>query len=438
MVYYSFYVNKNLLTSLTREAYHIQQGVSFLRYNNKTHKILSLLYCLRVLSYKQIKTYIFDAENLSETYCEKNLKLLVSSSYVEKNGYYKEESYYFITKQGISFLKEFGVISVNGKESSFFPKYKTATSIKIKDVYVQHQLSLNEFVLQFRSEFPQVCFEYYDEIYTSSIIDNIRPDGVLKIGETLYFLEMDMNTERKTRLMNKWNNYRNFFTSPSYYNLGLNIRVVFILGGDVGKKSTRKYELQSYIDEYLQDVISDRFNVIIGTQGYLLSQLRDYSEPAYKVQKILQKHFRVSKGRFSDSSLMDFSFDSYAYKPDKMNQIVIEHGVPLEFVVDDYCSGCLYVYKKIKHFPKILMIYRQKKNKDLRYIVFVEDEQQALTLSKSANTFSPYILFTTRERMLKKSLYEALFYIDSEYQMFHFYENDLTIPVLEKKLRNNF
>lgn len=32
------------------------------------------------------------------------------------------------------------------------------------------------------------------------LVKNIRPDGVLLFNDTLYFLEMDMNTERAARL----------------------------------------------------------------------------------------------------------------------------------------------------------------------------------------------------------------------------------------------
>lgn len=62
---------------------------------------------------------------------------------------------------------------------------------------VNHQLSLNEFVLRFRDNYS-FPFSYYDEKYVSQIFSDMRPDGLLKINDNYYFLEMDMCSERKT------------------------------------------------------------------------------------------------------------------------------------------------------------------------------------------------------------------------------------------------
>ena len=69
-------------------------------------------------------------------------------------------------------------------------------SFLLEKKIISHQLSLNNFALSFRHNYPS-DFTYYDEKFVSQIFSDIRPDGIIKLGNNYFFLEMDMCSERK-------------------------------------------------------------------------------------------------------------------------------------------------------------------------------------------------------------------------------------------------
>lgn len=398
----------------------------------KEHQILSYIYQLRTLSFTQIFHYLFASDGCSESYCSKLLKKLVSGGYITKHGFYKTDCYYFITTIGISCLKKYGIIPFSKKEDvPFYPdRFLIASQIKMEEKIIQHQLSLNEFALSFRHNYPH-NFTYFDEKFVSQIFSNIRPDGIIKIGNDYFFLEMDMCSERRSLLIEKWKNYRSFLTSQDTYKVNGTIKVLFILGGKNQMFSTRIKNLQSYIIENLWDIICPDYDFYIGSFETLYPlMIKKLFDPAV----FYRFGFTVNRGSFNEELLSGYSFDYYISKLNEKGQIMVENKTPLEFVIDDYSSKSLYVLSKMQSFPSFQSTFQFITGRTIRYLIIVRSEREAIELLDRIDFDATKYIFTTNKRLSSDSFYKACFCVKTDGSIFHFSENDFRIPLPETKI----
>lgn len=409
------------------------------KYNLKIHKVLSFIYRFRVLNYSQIYTLVFsDSE---DSYCHYTLRLLCGKlGLLEKNGYYRADSCYFLTRKAMSYLKKNGIVSLNNDEISYLDEYYTASELKLNDNILSHQLALNQFVVDFRSKIDNTEFTYYDEIYISSIFDNIRPDGILRVGNICYFLEMDMNTERKSRLINKWENYRKFLTTGQAEELEFEIKVLFILGGNIADSNKRKCDLSEYILDNLEDKISNRFNIYIDNSKNLIDFIiRDIKGNIESLDKLLLwKGFKVTPANFVDAGLSGYSYSTYIYKPSKNGMIEVEGGVPIEFIVD-YCYwGNILTLKNISYFDTFSGAYLSHNKRNINYLLVVNSVKDAFDLVKQINLKCSldYIYFITMDRLKNYETFnEAIFKMDLDGSYYHFKKDNIKIRIDEGKIK---
>lgn len=401
------------------------------KYNEKIHTLLSYLYQFRVLTYDQIYQSVFS--DCTDSYCQKILKSAVSEfAAVCKNGFYLKDSYYTISRTGITLLKSWGIIRIEDKNEVIFPdKLLSSSDIKLADTKVSHQLALNQFVLDFFA--TGIPAKYYDEIYVSSIFRNIRPDGVLLIGNTCYFLEMDMATERKQRLMQKWESYRNFLTSGEQEKLGYKIRVLFIIeSADI---TTRTKNLEEYILDNLSDFISPTFNIYIGKSQPLLSliQKQQKKEPPEIVSLLQDRGFSVTSGLFKTDMLSGYSYRYYVYKKRKDGGIETVNGIPVEFVLDDATGEVsnLLVAKNTTLYPSFAAAFGNSQGRNIPYVVSLPSVRDAYHIQKIRDTFDYDISFITPERFSKMPIFEALFSIDRYGNYWHYKKDNPKIRIEE-------
>lgn len=406
--------------------------MSEIRLCKKEHQILSYIYQLRTLSFHQIFHYLFLPDGCSESYCSKLLKTLVSTGLITKQGFYKTDCYYFITTKGISCLKNYGILSFGKKDNiPYYPdRYLIASKIKMEEKIISHQLSLNNFALSFRHNYPS-DFTYYDEKFVSQIFSDIRPDGIIKLGNDYFFLEMDMCSERKALLIEKWKNYRSFLTSQDTYKVNGSIKVLFILGGRNQLFSTRTKNLQSYIIENLWDILCPDSDFYIGSFETLYPLM---IKKTFDPRSFFSYGFTVNRGTFNEELLSRYHFDYYISKLDDNGQIMVENKMPLEFVVDDYSCKSSYVLYKMQAFPSFQSTFQFLTGRTIRYLILVRDEQDAVELLSHLDFDATKYLFTTGKRLTKDSFYDACFCVKNDGSIFHFSENDLRVPVFEAKL----
>jgi len=400
-----------------------------MKQHRKKHEILSYIYQLRTLSYLEIKEFFFDRDNLSENYCSKIVKEMLSEKTIEKVGYHKSEAYYFITKTGIKYLSEYGLIKVGRGNTEAIPLALPPYKLKIDDKNVKHQIALNHFTLRLE-ELTE--FDYYDEKYISLIFKNMRPDGLAVTDDICYFLEMDMNTENKRQLREKWEHYRHFLNTTEYSEMNRPVKVLFILGGGITDKSKRKIYLRHQIADNLSDKVSADFNFYFGTEPTLL---RDVSRDNKAVIKsVLQgRGFRVGKGTLSDNSLSGYTFDFYAYEEGNGGKIISRGGESEEFVIDDMTDGNLYSYIKLKSISGISSMFKHKHGRDIKYLLIVNSEREAMEYI--AETGGEIVYFSTIERLQKLPLHSAIFQVDKLGNIWHFSEESLRVRVDEERLK---
>lgn len=355
-------------------------------YNRTLHLILSRIYILRTLSYYQVRNYVL--EDNTESYVDKVLKNAVSRKYIEKVGRLKKESYYLITRLGINYLKEYGIIEINTRINEFVSRpihYLTAGQLSFKPVYKNHQIALNKFVLKFAENFENMDFKYCDEKNVTDLIPNIRPDGILFFDDTMYFLEMDMNTERAARLKRKWQNYRYFIQSTEFTQLDFDIKVLFILGGNVSSTSERKYFLWKLINDNLGDAINDQFNFYVDTEDVLLDLITD---------GIADNNKSISHNIKYDE-IMEITGNDREYK-----YFIFKKFDGLKTIRDIYM------------FAGYRAEYKVNKGMDLNLVVVLERENDAIRIMEilyEGREYDDSIFFTTLDRLEKNKVNDAMF-----------------------------
>jgi len=394
----------------------------------KQQEILSRLYQQRILSFELISTYMFLSEGLSESYCRKTLKAMLDSSLIRKRTDIKNLCCYELASKGVKFLREHGLLPLGTDLVSFGEELLTPCKIKVDAPIVSHQLALNAFVLRFANEFRDISFEYYDEKFCS-FFPHVRPDGMIQVGNTLYFLEMDMGTERSNRLVTKWRNYRMMLNSTFYGGLTENIKVLFILDK---KSKAREKKLKKWIDNNLLDKVTARFDILIGDTDYLMDYLSRDIVGIKSFPKELNYFSRVED--FSSKYTDYFSYHSYLtlLENDSIKQ---EDGVYLEFLYDDYMFNSMYVYRKIKELNRVNQSNETLLGRELKYVVLVPDERAALELLLLSDAFSLNLFFVTPER-LSLGIYKGFFRIERDGTICHFEEHDFCIPVPEQRIGN--
>lgn len=404
-----------------------------MKYIDKKTEIISYIYQLRVLSYSEIYDYFFKSKGLAEGYCNKIVKEMVYNKLLEKFGKRKTNSYYFITNNALKMIKENG-LKLIGSDKSSTASLIPAHRIKIDENLINHQLNLNHFVLEYEAK-SEIPFNYYDEKFVSQVFPGARPDGLIREGNRVLFLEMDMNTEDKRALNKKWENYRQLFMSESFYNMKENALIVFIQGGNMSNKSKRSSFLRKQIDNNLGDFIGPKLNAVIDSEEKLLAHLftKNHKDT---ISRFIAMGYNVYKGSTNQESLSGCEFTLYINRTDEKGKIIDRQGVYDEFLVDDMTDGNLYSFRKISNYDSILSKFKFIHKRNLKYIVISESESEAYRTTLDTGNFNFYVYYTTPSRLSSLPLHEALFQVDSFGEKWHFSGPDLRIRVDEEKVFN--
>ena len=172
--------------------------IFYMKITREDINFLYYLYRFRCLSTRQVRSYFYDFSS----YYKEKIVPMVSSQLIElkNNG---TDYYVMITQKGIMLFQRYLNIPneiYNAETGKNEKSVLRASEVVIEEKFVQHQLALNEFVLEFRKK--QGDIDYYDEKYLSGM-KIIRPDGLIKIGGTDILLEQDMGTESSKQLADK-------------------------------------------------------------------------------------------------------------------------------------------------------------------------------------------------------------------------------------------
>lgn len=383
----------------------------------KEIKFLYYLYKLRCLTLRQVHTFFYT----QTTYYKEIITPLVLNKVIELKNV-NGEYVVLITQKGIDLFRLYLKIPVevyNAETGKIEKQILKAKDITIEDKYINHQVSLNDFVLEFGKKTKDI--EYYDEKFLSGM-KIIRPDGLIKVGGVDLFLEQDMGTESNAQLLDKWARYMRFL----HNNPENTRRIVVLFIVKCQKTEERKALVRKSILQTFGQINCAKFDFYIGTKDELIKICNDRIIPGEgkktrNLISLMSKHgYKIYDGSKLKAKL-NTVYRYYALSSDK-------RGKPLsycpnkkrtpkvqEFLIDDYEGSPVSVLNKIffhhKNAHNFDIAYSPIANLRLiSYVVIVDDiEKMYNHLLQTDLINTPNVYFTTNERLSIYKLPQALF-----------------------------
>lgn len=413
-------------------------------------RLLYRLYQYRCLTIRQSFRELYqETYDDLRAFEEDRLELLITLGVVDKVEFNLENHALFLTKVGVDIVREAVQIEreIFDKDTKKVKRgYYTAGELRISPRLINHQVHLNQFVLEFKQlalDYGHKC-NYYDEKFVSQYF-TIRPDGLLQIYDTDFFVEMDMATENKSQLIDKWSHYRDFFRSQEYNEREKKIVVLFVTENTKNLKS-RKDLVRYTASQSLIDVFGENFDMHIGSKDELLKLLFEQLIPDMvqandnkaKILRLLQQYheFSIAPGERLKPLLHDTTYEFYVRRLNEDGGIRSLFGRIQEFLVDDYTTQPLSVLHKLTYHKRNAHSFKLKMDRTIPYIVVGSSEYELFEdLKVSDITQLENIFFTTIERLEKKNFHEALFQMDEQGNIYHFKNSGLSERMYETNIR---
>ncbi|MFF2531569.1 replication-relaxation family protein [Brevibacillus sp. NPDC058079] len=415
---------------------------------------LMSIYQFRCLNEKQIYQLHFQQmtpidEALSKDLTISRIQELLSLELIKEVEYLGGERVYFLTPSGVEVIRHYFELPTNvldAQKKVVKRGYYRASELEIYPKNINHQIHLNQFVIDFQQLKLDINYKYFDEKHVSQYT-NIRPDGMISLLDTDFFLEMDMATESKKQLYEKWENYRKFLTSREYAYREKRIVVLFIVEGT--SRIKERIDLIKYtIYERLLDVLDSEFEIYVGTSADLRSLLSNRLIPACKeedpyttkIKKVLEdKHgFHVSDGEQVRPVFQGTKYALYMRRLNENNKILIDEGRVQEFLVDDYFFEPTTLVSKVAYMDKNNSYFKSRFNREIVYLVVGKTEDQMYNDLRMVDLIGlKNIFFSTYQRLREKPFHEAVFQFDLLGNLHHFTNNGLEERVFEGNLEQN-
>ncbi|MEK3956001.1 MULTISPECIES: replication-relaxation family protein [unclassified Psychrobacillus] len=409
--------------------------------------ILYMIYQYRCLSLLQIKELKQQRQTLDDAKATRitktSLRLLKKEELLKEEEYLGDRICYFLTPLGIEIIRHFFELPTNiydSKRKVVRRGYYLASELSMYPKLINHQIHLNQFVIEYMATQPSIPWRYYDEKYVSQYT-SIRPDGMISFADIDLFLEMDMGTESRKQLCDKWENYRNFLNSQEYAFREKRI-VVFFICENVVRTKERVALVKHTIYERLLDKMEADFDIMVGSKEDLLAYLTNVLIPSFtrndlnarKIEHFLSvKHkFVTSDGDRLSRLFPDADYRWYIRKLDEEQKILVKEGRIQEFLVDDYEGAPVSIVAKVSYWEKNTLYFQNRFKRKIGYIIVAESEQQIRDDLRMIDMHTQEnIFFTTIHRMEHLSFHRALFQFDLLGNLYSFENAGLERRVFE-------
>lgn len=365
---------------------------------------------------------------------------------IEKEDHFTGE-HYFLTTIGINVLREAfdlptNIYDYNNKVVR--RGYYRAGELKISNRFINHQHSLNEFLIGFKKQEHEIAWKYYDEKHMSAF-RNIRPDGLLSVADIDFFIEIDMNTESRKQLNDKWENYRRFLCSREYAYSERKIIVLFVVE-NAKYPQTRIDFVKHTIESRLIDRISENFDIYIDTKENILEIVEGIVKASQgkiksrtdEVFKAFAMHgFSVAYGDLISKYTGSVVYDIYGRKINENNEIILEDGKLQEYVIDSYVDKPFSVLKKIAYLNNTNAYFSQVFQRELTYIVVIDSEEEMFKDLRLLNLIETGAYYTTLERLEKeKDFNKAIIEFDGFGNIYTFKDKGLKYRQFEREMED--
>lgn len=417
-----------------------------MKLNTKDTQLLYGIYEYRCLDVQQAHKYFFPEIARRDVFEVKVLYPLIDMELIELVEY-KAGVAIFLMREGVDIVRdEFEISKHIVDEETLAVKrgYYSAGELRMSPRLVNHQVGLNQFVLEFDQRAPKkLNWKHYGEKFVSSYF-GIRPDAMIRLFDYDVFLEQDMNTESEYQLLGKWDNYRNFLRSKENE---MNPRriIVFFIVDNIKRKSTiknRKDLIRYTAVDGLIDHFGDYFDMVIGTREELLDYAFEWFIPTLQlanpiqnefIQIMQEKHGFTVRDADKLAGVMEDEYDFIAYRTDENNNLIVKNKRVQEFLFDDVTFSPLSMMHKIGFYKRNSAAFRRNMNRSISSVFIVENEKQIEKDLRLANLLgAEQVFFTTMRRLRKYSFNQALFSFDSLGNRFHFANEGLVQRVIEK------
>lgn len=378
---------------------------------------------------------------------EQDISDLIQKKYIRKEQYKIDQYAYLITKEGIDALRIQKDIpsEIYDIDRGVKRGYYRASELDLHPKYINHQIHTNKLIILIEEELKKrsIAYRFYNEKEASKY-PNIRPDGIISFSNIDLFIEMDMSTESRKQLGEKWERYRQFLSSPSFLYKERNIIVLFAVAG-TSQEHERIQLVKKTIYEGLMDLLLKDIDFFVGNiqtiidvlEKRIIPKTKEQDTPLFFIKKTLedQHGFSVSKIKQETfKEVLDSPFSLYARKTEN-KQIVSEQGRLQEFFVDDYFFCPTRTMSKVLYIEKISSIFRAKYKRTLHYLIVGKNEKEIYEDLKMMNVVGhSNVFFSTYARLKQKPFHEAIFQFDTFGNIHHFKNNGLSERVFEEHI----
>lgn len=403
--------------------------------DDKDYKILKAIYDFRCLTANQICMIIYPKhKKISAT--KRKINMLISEDLIEEKRGNNFETCYFLRTYGVAVLKGYYNLptTIYDSDKNIIKKgCFTAGDLRVKDKLINHQLHLNQFGIEVLGLNTAGHIKYTDSKHHEKY-PCVMPDGILDICGVTFFIEMDLGSEQKQQLIQKWTNYRDFLRTDDYKFIERKIVVLFVLDG-IYANDNRKRIVENQAYTVLNSEIDDNFDIYVATKDEMLNIVKDKLIPIYtngyiqhnKIKDLLLNKFKYKIApAVGNVSSKYFSGTEYLYIAKEDLKDNPEDLKPMTFVVDEA------IYSPFQAFNKICCFNDDNKSSAKLIVVCNSLEETYSRLRQFDLTTQPNVYYTTLERLRNKStLYEALVNFDSMGNVYSFNNRLLSNVVYE-------
>ena len=420
------------------------------------------IYLYRCLTYKQLHKIHFlkEYESVSifeDTILKKWIKLgLVKKVYFRHNNYVL-----FLTTRGVDILRieyDFPVNILNDNKQVIHRGYFRANELEMHPRLINHQVYLNQFVLDFKrysiisdKNYNTNLYnklKYTDEKHLSSYT-GIRPDGKISLMDIDFFIEMDMSTESKTQLEEKWENYRRYLSSSSFQNKPIENKIIVLFIIENSKDLEKRKDLVKLTASQilLDQIDSQFFDIYIGSSKELLTTIFNDILPSIEGRSVNQNNllsifskedFLVSHGYNIKQWFDNIEYNYYIRKINKDGSLKLENGRPIEFLVDDYRTKPMSILNRIDYHMKNNALFKTFYNRDIPLLIIADSIEKLysdLELIDFDFDRNHLVYFCIINEMENKTIDKCLFQLDNFGNIYKFKDYSLKTKMFYSNIK---
>lgn len=394
---------------------------------------LKSIYDLRCLTGSQIYQLHYSVnvrtnKPVADTFCKSKINIFLDLGLIEGTSFYlngKNDTAYFLTSLGVDLIRVHFNLAHNIFDTSrkvISRGYLRPSELKINSRLIPHQIYLNQFYIDFTKLNLNFHYTYQDAKHATKFFD-VAPDGILTAKDTYYFLEMDLGTESRKLLTEKWQHYKAFLNSESFLFIERKVVVLFILE-NISDIEQRRNLVKLTAYEELREKLGYSFDIYVGSRNYILNclsnkllpnSIESSPLPLKNISDILSNYHGISCRPAAYASEITLDSKSFTYLSK------LEEGTSLDFLlICDHYYDPISTFSKIYYFERTKDLFYNKISKAINFLIIVESIENLYNDLKLTNLTYINIFFSTVERLENLPFEQALFQLDTQGNLYTF------------------